>query len=262
MVEHRGPRGGDPVDQALLELLGSVASPQVVDVGGGSGTRAVPLAIRGCRVMVVDSSADALAILHRRAQDAGVEDRVIGVQADAELLATVVPAAAADLVLCHHLLEEVDDPAAVVAGLSVAVRPGGHVSVLTAGRLGAVLGQTLAGRFAEAGAILSDPDGRWATTDPLRRRYDVAGIGDLLGAAGLLVRSVSGVGVLAGLVSGAARQAVPGGDGALAALEAMAGVHPALREIAADLHVVASRPAADQLGNDAGTAAVDGSVDA
>jgi S-adenosylmethionine-dependent methyltransferase len=243
MLEQRRLHGGDPVDLALLDLIGSIDSPQVVDVGGGSGTRAVPLAIGGCRVTVVDSSADALAILHRRAEDAGVADRVVGVQADAEVLSTVVSAGAADLVLCHHLLEEVDDPSAVVAGLSVAVRPGGHVSVLTAGRLGAVLGQTLAGRFAQASAMLTDPEGRFASSDPLRRRYDVSGITQLLVSAGLAVESVTGVGVLSGLVSGAARQAVPGADGALAGLEGLAADHPVLRQIATDLHLVARRPA-------------------
>jgi SAM-dependent methyltransferase len=195
-------------------------------------------------VTVVDSSADALAILHRRAQDADVQRRVAGVQADAESLATVVTPGSADLVLCHQLLEEVDDPAGVVAALTAAVRPGGYVSVLTAGRLGAVLGQTLAGRFAEARAMLSNPDGRFSATDPLRRRYDVAGIGQLLSDAGLFVESVTGVGVLSGLVSGAARQAVPSGDAELVKLEAAAAVHPELREIATDLHVVARRPAA------------------
>jgi SAM-dependent methyltransferase len=250
MIEQRRPVGGDPMDLALAGLIGSLpaaqrvdrnVAPRVVDVGGGSGTRAVPLAIVGCRVTVVDSSVDALAILHRRAEDAGVADRVAGVQADADLLATVIPPGSADLVLCHHLLEEVDDPAAVVAALSAAVRPGGQVSVLVAGRLGAILGQTLAGRFAEAKQMLTDPDGRYAAADPLRRRYDVAGIGDLLTGAGLRVTSVTGVGVLSGLVSGAARQAVPGGDGELAHLEALAAAHPALREIATDLHVVAVR---------------------
>lgn len=197
---------------------------------------------------VVDSSADALAILHRRAQDAGVQHRVAGVQADAESLATVVTPGSADLVLCHQLLEEVDDPAGVVAALTAAIRPGGYVSVLTAGRLGAVLGQTMAGRFAEARAMLSNPDGRFSTTDPLRRRYDAAGIGQLLSDAGLFVESVTGVGVLSGLVSGAARQAIPGGDAELVKLEASAAVHPALREIATDLHVVARRPAAGRPG--------------
>jgi len=244
MIEQRRPFGGDPVDLALAGLVGPVsagAPPHVVDVGGGSGTRAVPLAMAGCRVTVVDSSVDALAILHRRAQDAGVADRVAGVQADADLLATVIPPGTADLVLCHHLLEEVDDPAVVVTALSAAVRPGGLVSVLVAGRLGAVIGQTLAGRFHDARAMLTDPDGRFAAADPLRRRYDVSGIGDLLTSGGLTVTSVTGVGVLSGLVAGAARQAAPGGDGDLAGLELLAAAHPALREIATDLHVVATR---------------------
>jgi hypothetical protein len=138
-------------------------------------------------------------------------------------------------------LEEVDDPAAVVAALSAAVRPGGQVSVLVAGRLGAILGQAMAGRYAEASRMLTDREGRFAAADPLRRRYDVAGIGDLLTAAGLRVTSVTGVGVLSGLVSGAARQAAPGGDGELAHLEVLAAEHPTLREIATDLHVVAVR---------------------
>ena len=242
MIEQRRPSGGDPVDVALTALIDAIAVATVVDVGGGSGTRAVPLALHGATVTVVDSSVDALAILHRRAADAGVADRVSGVQADAESLASVISPEGADLVLCHHLLEEVDDPAAVVAAMATAVRPGGHVSVLAAGRLGAVIGQTLAGRFLQAGTTLADPDGRFGSADPLRRRFDVAAISDLFAAAGLTVTSVTGVGVLSGLVSGAARQAMPGGDGDLARLEAAAAVHPALREIAADLHVVGVRP--------------------
>ena len=165
---------------------------------GGAALGRYHWPLPGCRVTVIDSSVDALAILHRRAQDAGVQRRVAGVQADAESLATVVTAGSADLVLCHQLLEEVDDPAGVAAAFTAAVRPGGYVSVLTAGRLGAVLGQTLAGRFAEARAMLSDPDGRFSATDPLRRRYDVAGIGRIAVRRRLDVESVTGVGVFPG----------------------------------------------------------------
>ena len=174
----------------------------------------------GCRVTVVDSSVDALAILHRRAEDAGVADRVAGVQADADLLATVVPPGSADLVLCHHLLEEVDDPAAVVAALAAAVRPGGQVSVLVAGRLGAVLGQTLAGRFAEARHD-ADRSRRPVTPPPTRSAAGMTSPGSAsCWPTRAACESVTGVGVLSGLVSGAARQAVPGGDGELAGLEA------------------------------------------
>ena len=89
MIEQRRPVGGDPVELTLTALVGSMSSPRVVDVGGGSGTRAVPLAIRGCSVTVIDSSVDALAILHRRAQDAGVEVDGMVVQALASGLAVL-----------------------------------------------------------------------------------------------------------------------------------------------------------------------------
>ncbi len=244
MVEEARP-GGDAIDQALMGLIarsGATTEPVAVDVGGGSGTRAVPLALGGCRVIVVDSSADALAILNRRATDGGVGTRVTGVQADAENLGSVVGEGAADLVLCHHLLEEVDDPPAVVRAIAAAVRPGGYVSVVSAGRLGAVLGQAMVGRFGQARAVLTDPAGRYGPADPLRRRYNSEELTRLLTDAGLRVSSVTGVGVLTGLVPGAARQMMPAGDSELIALEAAAALDPALHAIAGHLHVIARRP--------------------
>jgi len=253
VVEQLRSAAGEPVERALAALAAAVARPgpagsarvQVLDVGGGSGTRAVPLALQGCAVTVIDSSANALAILHRRAEDAGVGDRVVGMQADADRLDTVTGAGLVDLVLCHHLLEEVDDPAAVLAGVVRAVRPGGAVSVLAVGRIGAVLSQALVGRFEQARQVLDGVDGRTGDADPLRRRLDVDQLRTLLQAAGLTVESVTGVAVVTGLVSAAASQAAPGGEAELADLEAAAAVHPELLRIASDLHVVARRPAVE-----------------
>ncbi|HZM80353.1 MAG TPA: methyltransferase domain-containing protein, partial [Candidatus Limnocylindrales bacterium] len=90
----------------------------VVDVGGGTGGFAVPLAESGHTVTVVDPSPDALAALLRRAADAGVADRVHGLQGDADSLATLVSPGEADLVLCHAVLELADDPASVAAALA------------------------------------------------------------------------------------------------------------------------------------------------
>src|SRR5690606_21074578 len=91
---------------------------QVVDVGGGTGGFAVPLAEAGHRVTVVDASPDALAALTRRAAEAGVPDRITAVQGDGDRLAGLVEPGSADLVLCHSLLEVVDDPAEVVGALA------------------------------------------------------------------------------------------------------------------------------------------------
>ena len=65
----------------------------IVDLGGGTGGFAVPLAELGHRVLVVDPSPDALAALGRRAAEHGVTDLVTGVQGDvAELPGVATPA--------------------------------------------------------------------------------------------------------------------------------------------------------------------------
>ena len=242
MSDVRRPVTGDPIDAVLADLVSNPAGARVVDVGGGSGTRAVPLACLGCRVTVVDSSVNALAILHRRAQDAGVADLVTGIQADADQLGTVVLPGQADLALCHHLLETVDDPTAVVAAIATAARPGGLVSVLVTSRLGAVLRQILAGRYVAAGSILTDPDGRLGSSDPLRRRFEPIGMADLLTHLGLQVEAVVGIGVVAGLVAGGSRQSSAGTDRELAELEELASAHRTLRDLAPELHLLARRP--------------------
>jgi len=214
-------------------------APQVLDVGGGSGAWAVPLAGLGCAVTVVDSSPNALAALQRRARDAGVHHLVSAVQGDADALGDVVPAGSADLVLGHGLLEIVDDPARAVAALAAAAGIGAAVSVLTAGRYAAVLSRTLAGRLADARILLTDPDGRFGPDDALRRRLGADALQALLENGGLRVEVLQGDGVLEGWVPGATRDGSPSATRAVAELEELAtGVTP-LRDVAARLHALA-----------------------
>src|SRR5258706_15188171 len=85
-----------------------------VDVGGGTGGFAVPLAQAGHDITVVDPSPDALAALNRRAAEAGVAERIHGIQGDTDSLLDLVGAGDADVVLCHSVLEIVDSPVQVV----------------------------------------------------------------------------------------------------------------------------------------------------
>lgn len=228
----------DEVGRALEELAAG-RELEVIDVGGGSGTRAVPLAVAGCRVTVVDPSIDALATLRRRASEAGVADRIRGVQADTDALNGAVPPNSADLVLCHHVLESVDDPQAAMAAMAAALKPGGTLSLLVTGRFAAVLALSIAGRFTEAAAAHANPEGRFGDGDPLRRRYDIDSVTALLSGAGLTINEVRGVRVVSGLVSGAVMQAQSQGSAELAALERQLAAAPPLRDIAADLHILA-----------------------
>jgi SAM-dependent methyltransferase len=219
---------------------------RVLDVGGGSGMFAVPLAQLGHDVTVVDPSADALATLRRRADTAGVGARVRGLQGDGDLLHEVLPAAGSDgsgqdiydLALCHYVLEVVDDPAVTLREISRALRPGGQVSVATANRAGAVLGRAVAGHPVEALALLEDRDPAPARSKPARRRFSPEELLALVEGAGLRPGPWRGVSVVADLL-----EATSGADPrAVRALElALAEASP-FRDIATGLHVLATRP--------------------
>jgi S-adenosylmethionine-dependent methyltransferase len=225
---------------ALDPVVATGRSLRVLDVGGGSGMFAVPLARLGHDVTVVDPSADALATLRRRAETAGVGDRVRGVQGDGDLLHEVLPPATDeggfDLALCHWVLEVVDDPAATLSEIAGAVRSGGQVSLAAANRAGAVLARAVSGHPVEALAL---HEGR----DPAHRgrpgrRFAPADLLVLVEGAGLEGSTWRGVSVVADLLdanSGAATDAVR-------ALElALAETSP-YRDVATGLHVLATRP--------------------
>ncbi|WP_174278010.1 class I SAM-dependent methyltransferase, partial [Goekera deserti] len=187
---------------AALDPLVAAGRPlQVLDVGGGSGIFAVPLAELGHQVTVVDTSADALATLARRAGNAGVADRVRALQGDADRLGGVLPAAGGtgsfDLVLCHFLLEVVDDPHRTLQEIAGVLRPGAPVSVAGANRAGAVLARALSGHPVEARALIDDRDPAPGRARPARRRFTPDELLGLVRAAGLQPGPWRGVSVVA-----------------------------------------------------------------
>lgn len=233
---------------ATRTAFGDGASLRVVDLGGGSGGLAVPLAELGHEVTVVDPSPDALASLERRAREVGVAERIVAMQGDAATLPDFVPAATADLVTCHGVLEVLDDDAAIAAAarsLAGALAPGGILSLVVAQRLAAVLARALAGRFEQAEAVLTSADGRWGAGDPMPRRFDAEQVSDLLTGAGLEVVQTHGVRLFGDLVP-AAMVDTEADRAALLHLEQVVADHPAyavLGRLGAALHVVARRPA-------------------
>jgi S-adenosylmethionine-dependent methyltransferase len=225
----------------------------VVDVGAGTGGFAVQLAALGHRVTVVDPSPDALAAARWRADELGVT--LTAVQGEAGDLAALVGEGAADLVVCHNVLEYVDSPAAAMTAIARVLRAGGTVSVLAANVVAAVLQRALAGRYDEARRLL-DPrshsaegyvplvpaPGRAPGPAPAlteHRRFTLPELSALIEDAGLRVGEAQGIRVFAGLLPGAG--ADPNAADALRDLEAAAAGYPPLRDIAARLHVLAFR---------------------
>lgn len=203
---------------------------RVVDIGGGTGGFAVKVAELGHRVTVVDPSPDALAALARRARELGVE--VAGVQGDVAGLPGLV--AEADIVLCHGVLEVVEDPAAALATIREVLRPGGTLSLLVAQRHAAVIARAMAGHFAQALALLG---GQGSARSG--HRFTVEEVGDLLAGAGFEPASTHGIRVFADLVPGSLLDLEPGATAALVELERVVAERPDYLPLATQLHVLA-----------------------
>jgi SAM-dependent methyltransferase len=221
----------------VLDRAGEQGGVQdVLDIGGGTGGFAVRVAELGHRVRVVDPSPDALASLERRARESGVE--VEGVQGDLTDLGDLVGEQSIDVVLCHGVLEVVDDTAAALATLHRVLRPGGWLSLLVAQRHAAVVARAMAGHFEQARALLDGTETRTARSG---RRFTHDELVELLPAAGLEVDSVHAVRVFADLVPGSLLDLEPGAAQALVALERDVADRPDYFPLAAQLHVLAHR---------------------
>ncbi|HEY1706442.1 MAG TPA: methyltransferase domain-containing protein [Trebonia sp.] len=227
----------------------------IVDVGGGTGGFAVELAELGHRVTVVDLSPDALAAAQRRAAERQVS--LTAVQGEADALDSLVGTGTADLVICHNVLEYVDSPAAAMGAIARVLAPGASVSVLAANAVAAVLQRALAGRYDQARELLTAAEAErtgeteraaetasGAGTAPNRtagdpRRFTLAGLTALIEGAGLTVGDAHGIRVFSGLLPAA--DADPSSPADLRILEDAAASYPALRDIAARLHVLAKK---------------------
>ena len=99
----------------LIELLAPQAGESVLDLGCGDGTLTLRLHEAGCSVLGVDSSAEQIAAARARGLDAEVMDGH-ALTFDARF----------DAVFSNAALHWMRDPAAVLAGVARALRPGGR----------------------------------------------------------------------------------------------------------------------------------------
>lgn len=220
---------------------GPARSLRVVDLGGGTGGLAVRVAKLGHQVVVVDPSPDALASLESRVVEFAVTDSVRGVLGDAATLLEAVDEHSADVVICHGVLEVVDEPAEALQAAAAVLVDHGCLSVLAAQRSAAVFSRAIAGHLGEAKVALTDPDGTWGSTDPVPRRFSRQQLTALVGDAGFAVAEIRGIRVFTDHLTGALVDSEPGAVDALLDLEAAVATDPDFMAIATQLHILATR---------------------
>ena len=121
---------------------------RVLDVGGGDGMDALPLAMAGHDVTIVDPSEEWLAEATRRAATTGTTITTIRGGLDD------LPAGEWDLVMCHFVLRYRSGEDGDVEALANRVRPGGRLSIMDVNPDGRVLRELLNGGPAKALAEL------------------------------------------------------------------------------------------------------------
>ena len=123
----------DFLPQATRSLL-------ALDLGCGTGAIAVRLARLGLHVTLLDASVPMLDFAKRAAREAGVTERIALKHGDAAQFANLFHAGSFDVILCHNILEYVDDPCAVLRSAARALRdPSSIISVLVRNQAGEVL---------------------------------------------------------------------------------------------------------------------------
>jgi S-adenosylmethionine-dependent methyltransferase len=125
----------------LQEFLPRITQPlHALDLGCGTGAMALRLAQLGLRVTLLDASAPMLEFAERTMQEAGFEKRVELKHGDATQLAGLFPGESFDVILCHNVLEYLEDPNAVLRNAARALRgPSSIISVLVRNQAGDVL---------------------------------------------------------------------------------------------------------------------------
>src|SRR5438067_12484408 len=113
---------------------------RALEIGRGTGALAVRLARMGLHATLLDEYLPMLDLAKCAARDAGVTESIALKHGDAAQLAHLFDADPFDLILCHNILEYVDDPCAVLRSAARALRdPSSIISVLVRNQAGEVL---------------------------------------------------------------------------------------------------------------------------
>ncbi len=115
-----------------LELEGRPL--RVLDAGGGSGAEALHFAAQGHSVALLDYSKAMLDEARRAAQESGVAQQITFHQGDLASIPGRFSPAEFDVVLCHNVLQYVENLEAALEAMCHVLRPEGLLSIISINR--------------------------------------------------------------------------------------------------------------------------------
>jgi len=218
---------------------------RALDVGCGTGAMAVRLARLGPQVTLLDSSPEMLQIAEGAVGEAGLREKVAWQNSAAEELANSFAAGSFDVILCHNLLEYVDDPPSVLAGIARLMRDSCSIlSVLVRNQAGEVFKAALgAGDLTAAENNLGAGWGQESLYRGRVRLFTPGGLETMLKRASLTVVAMRGVRVIADYLPPAT--SCTSQYQRVLQLESKLGARPEFAAVARYTHCLARREPAD-----------------
>jgi len=106
----------------------------ILDAGGGNGVDSLYFAEKCHSVTIVDFSSKMLQLAAQQAEAADIKDRISLHCADVMNIPTLFPKSSFDLVLCHNVLQYIDDVPVLLKSLCAPLKDGGLISLISINR--------------------------------------------------------------------------------------------------------------------------------
>lgn len=103
----------------------------ILDVGGGNGLDVLPLAQQGHTITLVDYAIRMLEHAQSEATKAHLDEQFTYIQSDVHNLTEAVGDKTFDVILCHNILQYLDDADQVLVQLSTHLKAGGLFSIIS-----------------------------------------------------------------------------------------------------------------------------------
>lgn len=169
-----------------------------LDIGCGTAALAIRLAELGVRVSALDSSLAMVEFGKEAARKAGVDAKIELKLGDAAHLGDLFEAGSFDVIVCHNVLEYVDDPLAVLRVAARMARDAGAiVSVIVRNQAGEVLKAAI--KEADFGAAERNLTAEWAVESLYGgsvRLFSAKALQELLKKASLAKTATRGIRVI------------------------------------------------------------------
>jgi S-adenosylmethionine-dependent methyltransferase len=184
--------------QEFLPVPAGDNALRALDLGCGTGATAVQLARQGFQVTLLDQSQAMLDIAQRAALEAGIERQITPQCGDVTRLPDLCAPQSFDVILCHNLLEYVDDPGAILRDVSRLMRNSSAIlSLLVRSQAGEVFKTAIqTGDLAAAGDALTSEWGQESLYGGQARMFTLEKMRDMMKSASINVIAERGVRVV------------------------------------------------------------------